>query len=103
MQTKNAARVLPRAGGGGDEGGFAGEDAGPTVGLGLGGAAEFGEEPLGGDGVRPGEGFGDFERHALIVARFCSWFVRRFVIYMLPVPTSEAAAALRWLRRGIAR
>ena len=58
------------AGGGGDESGVAGEDAGPAVGLGLGGAAEFVEEPLGRDRVRPGKGFGNLQRHSLIVARF---------------------------------
>jgi hypothetical protein len=65
------------ASGRGDEGGVAPENAGPAVSLRLGGAAEFREEPLGRDGMRPGERWGNFKRHALIVARFCSLFVRR--------------------------
>jgi hypothetical protein len=73
------------AGGGGDEGSIAGENAGPAVGLRLGGAAEFAEEPLDCDGVCPGEGFGDFERHSLIVARFCSLFIRFILICSLQV------------------
>ena len=48
------------AGGGGDEGGVAGDDSGPAGLLRLGGRAEFGEEPLGGDGVGPGEGGWNF-------------------------------------------
>ena len=44
------------AGGRGDEGGFSAQDAGPTLLLRFGGGAEFGEEPLGHDGVRPGKG-----------------------------------------------
>jgi hypothetical protein len=46
------------AGGRGDEGGLAAQDGGPAFDLGLGGGAELGEEPLGDDGVRPGEGGG---------------------------------------------
>ena len=50
------------AGGGGDEGWLASEDAGPAVLLGLGGRAEFVEEPLGGDGVSPSERGWNFYR-----------------------------------------
>ncbi len=50
------------AGGGGDEGGVAGDDGGPACFLRLSRRAEFGEEPLGRDGVGPGEGGGDLER-----------------------------------------
>ena len=66
------------AGGGGDEGGLAGEDGGPAVLLGFCGGTEFAEEPLGGDGVSPGErgwyfyrGWwcGRLGRHGCIVAR----------------------------------
>src|ERR1019366_6981343 len=44
------------AGGRGDERGFAAQDGGPALLLRFGGGAEFGEEPLGHDGVRPGKG-----------------------------------------------
>ena len=50
------------AGGGGDEGWLASEDAGPAVLLGFGGRAEFVEEPLGGDGVSPSERGWNFYR-----------------------------------------
>ena len=73
MQTRNAARVLP------EPVGAEMSVASParmraSLHLRLGGGAEFGEEPLGGDGVRPGEGGGDFEgirrsRAWVIVAR----------------------------------
>ncbi len=56
MQTRNAARVLPEPVGAEMSVAFAGEDAGQPCSLRLGGGAEFGEEPLGRDGVRPGEG-----------------------------------------------
>ena len=76
MQTRNAARVLPLPVGAEMRVASPARMLGQPWVLGLGGAAEFGEEPLGGDGVGPGEGFGDFERHSLIVARICSLFVR---------------------------
>ena len=89
------------AGGGGDEGGFAGEDAGPAVVLRLGGGAEFCEEPLGCDGVGPGEGFGNFERHGLIVARFlfvvCSLYCYvRIAGFVLPDRPAARGAATSW-------
>ncbi len=46
---------LTGASGCGDECGIASEDGGPALDLGLGGGAEFGEEPLLHDGVCPGE------------------------------------------------
>ncbi len=61
MADEEGGEGFAGAGGGGDEGGVAGDDGGPAGLLGLGGRAEFGEEPLSGDGVRPGEGGGDFE------------------------------------------
>ena len=45
-----------RASGRGDERGFAAEDGGPALLLRLGGGAELGEEPLGHEGMSPGEG-----------------------------------------------
>ena len=44
------------AGGRGDEGGVAAEDGGPALLLGLCSRAEFAQEPLGHDGMRPGQG-----------------------------------------------
>ena len=44
------------AGGRGDERSFAAQDGGPALLLRFGGGTEFGEEPLGHDGVRPGKG-----------------------------------------------
>ena len=77
MQTRNAASVFPLPVGAEMSVGIAGEDAGPALLLRLGRRAEFVDEPLCRDGVRPGERGGDFDgRHGEIVARICSAFVR---------------------------
>ena len=62
--------------------------------LGLGWGAEFGDEPFGGNGVRPGEGRRDFDGgHIAIVTRL-------FVVYSpdelanFRRPISEIAVAL---------
>ena len=82
------------AGGGGDEGGVAGEDGGPAVLLGLGGGAEFGEEPLGGDGVRPGEGGSG-------VSRGRRWMAIVARLFVLSSPR-HGITCCRCLRRRLA-
>ena len=62
MQTRNAARVLPVPVGAEMSVASPARMLGQPCVLRLGGGAEFCEEPLGGDGMSPGEGFGDFER-----------------------------------------
>ena len=58
---KEGGEGLAGAGGGRDERRVTGDDSGPAGSLRLGGRAEFGEEPLGGNGVSPAEGGGDLE------------------------------------------
>ncbi len=67
MQTRKAARVLPEPVGAEMRVDSPARMAGQPALLGLGGGAEFGEEPLGGDGVGPGEGVGGIDGHRAAV------------------------------------
>ena len=64
MQTRNAARVFPEPVGAEMRVASPARMLGQPCVLRLGGGAEFCEEPLGGDGVGPGEGGRGFRRAA---------------------------------------